>query len=90
MNLINKIATGAFWLLWLGVLSGFVNLVSLHEGLNGIVTALGWIILGLHIIEVAIYSVRSGSRGGFQISDALQVFLFGVFHLIPVSFSEKK
>ncbi|EIE00711.1 hypothetical protein [Leptospira licerasiae] len=93
MNLVNSISkasTAAFWLLWLGVLSGIVQLVNLHPSLDGIVLTLGWVILGIHILEVGIYSFRAGSRGGFKISDAAQVFVFGVFHLIPVSFSDKK
>ncbi|TGK36485.1 hypothetical protein [Leptospira andrefontaineae] len=93
MNLVNNISkasTAAFWLLWLGVLSGIVQLVNLHPSLDGIVLTLGWVILGIHILEVAIYSFRAGDRGGFKIADAAQVFVFGVFHLIPVSFSDKK
>ncbi|TGL64164.1 hypothetical protein [Leptospira sarikeiensis] len=93
MNLINnvsKAATGAFWLLWLGTLSGIVELTNLHPSLNGIIITLGWVILGIHVIEVGIYSFRAGDRGGFKLPDAIQVFFFGVFHLIPVSFSDKK
>lgn len=93
MNLVNQISktsTAAFWLLWLGVLSGIVQLVNLHSGLDGIILTLGWAILGIHVIEVGIYSLRAKDRGGFNILDAVQVFIFGVFHLIPVSFSDKK
>ncbi|PJZ24588.1 hypothetical protein CH352_13360 [Leptospira hartskeerlii] len=93
MNLVNNISkasTAAFWLLWLGVLSGVVQLINLHPSLDGIILTLGWVILGIHVLEVGIYSLRAGDRGGFKISDALQVFVFGVFHLIPVSFSDKK
>ncbi len=83
----SKVATGAFWLLWLSLVSGLVHLIP---ELDGIVVLVGWVILGLHIIETGIYSFRAPARGGFQFSDALQVFVFGVFHLIPVSFSDKK
>lgn len=90
MNLVNtvsKIATGSFWVLWISVLSGLVQILA---ELDPWIVLLGWIILGLHIIETGIYAVRSKDRGGFQLGDAIQVLLFGVFHLIPVSFSDKK
>lgn len=93
MNLVNNISkasTAAFWLLWLGVLSGIVQLANLHPSVDGVILSIGWVILGFHILEVGIYSFRAGDRGGFKISDAAQVFVFGVFHLIPVSFSDKK
>ncbi|MEI1280034.1 hypothetical protein V6Z05_17005 [Leptospira venezuelensis] len=90
VNNISKASTAAFWLLWLGVMSGIVQLVNIHPSLDGIVLTLGWVILGIHVLEVGIYSFRAGDRGGFKIADAAQVFVFGVFHLIPVSFSDKK
>ncbi|TGJ99716.1 hypothetical protein EHO59_17960 [Leptospira semungkisensis] len=83
----SKIATGAFWLLWIGLVTQIVHVLP---ELDGIVVLLGWVILGMHVIETAIYSFRAKDRGGFKTSDALQVFVFGVFHLIPVSFSDKK
>lgn len=90
MNLIDtvsKIVTASFWILWLLVVTGLVRTI---EALDPWIILLGWIILGLHILETGIYSVRAKDRGGFKIADAAQVLVFGVFHLIPVSFSDKK
>ncbi|EQA44605.1 hypothetical protein LEP1GSC050_2115 [Leptospira broomii serovar Hurstbridge str. 5399] len=87
INSISKTVTGLFWLLWIGLLFQIIRLIPQYDG---IIILFGWAILAAHVIETIIYTIRAPQRGGFKISDAAQVFIFGVFHLIPVSFSNNK
>ncbi|WP_246028107.1 hypothetical protein [Leptospira fletcheri] len=87
MILVSKVITGLFWFLWFSVL---FQAIRIFPQLDGWIVLAGWVILGLHVLETGIYSIRAPQRGGFRLNDAVQVLLFGVFHLIPVSFSDKK
>ncbi|EQA37966.1 hypothetical protein LEP1GSC047_3939 [Leptospira inadai serovar Lyme str. 10] len=87
INSISKTVTGLFWIAWIALLFQMIRLIPQYDG---IIILFGWVILAAHVIETIIYTIRAPQRGGFKISDAAQVFIFGVFHLIPVSFSNNK
>ncbi|EPG74749.1 hypothetical protein LEP1GSC058_1797 [Leptospira fainei serovar Hurstbridge str. BUT 6] len=87
INSISKAVTGLFWLLWISFLFQILHFIPKYDE---IIILFGWAILTAHVIETIIYAIRAPKRGGFKVSDAVQVFIFGVFHLIPVSFSNNK
>ncbi|PJZ69058.1 hypothetical protein CH373_04285 [Leptospira perolatii] len=84
--IISKAITASFWVLWAGLITGVYSLFPEYDSW---IILFGWVIFFAHIIETGIYFYRAPKRGGAKISDAIQVFVFGVFHLIPVSFQEK-
>lgn len=74
-NILLKLATLLFWywaayLLWNG-----------HIGILSYVPQIALVVLGLHVLEVAAFWFIWRSKSDWPRLDALQVLVFGAFHL---------
>jgi uncharacterized protein YhhL (DUF1145 family) len=70
-----KAAMGAIWVLLLA--SFFVP----FGGLEASMEMFFWVLLGIHVVEVAVFMGRLKAAGGSLGNHMLQVLLFGVVHL---------
>ena len=78
MSTLMKINTAVFWLLAL------VSYVMGWTGILGYLPMLAVVIFLAHIVEVAIFWTKFKHNSDNPVADAVQILIFGVFHLKPL------
>jgi putative membrane protein len=70
-----KAATFLFWVL------AITAWVQGWDGLLGYLPTIGLIVAGIHVLEVLLFWVAFRKKSNNVRLDAIQVFIFGMFHL---------
>lgn len=72
---LNKAATVVFWLLVV------VAQVQGWQGWLGLLPQVGLAVAVIHVLEVAYFWLSLKQRSSNPVADALQIFVFGIFHM---------
>ncbi|WP_420588656.1 DUF1145 domain-containing protein [Bacterioplanoides sp.] len=75
MVTMNKIVTLVFWLL------AAVAWVQGWQDWLGLLPTIALAVAGIHVLEVIYFWVALKDRSANPASDALQIFIFGIFHM---------
>lgn len=73
--LLNKVVTLVFWIL--AIMAG----VQGWGGLLGWLPTIAMVVAGIHVLEVAYFWMALKHKSSNQIADAVQIFIFGIFHM---------
>ncbi|XDD51451.1 hypothetical protein AB3N59_06850 [Leptospira sp. WS92.C1] len=76
-----KIGTVLFWILFGINVSGFF---LLGQPIDSLLRLVGVGIFTVHLFEIAYFWFTLKHKSAYPLSDALQILVFGVFHLIPI------
>ncbi|KZZ44301.1 hypothetical protein A3759_26955 [Thalassolituus sp. HI0120] len=75
MLMMNKIVTLVFWLL------AVIAWVQGWQDWLGLLPTIALAVAGIHVLEVVYFWVALKNRSANPASDALQIFIFGIFHM---------
>jgi len=75
MVMMNKIATLIFWLL------AAVAWLQGWQDWLGLLPTIALAVAAIHVLEVTYFWVALKDRSSNPVADALQIFIFGIFHM---------
>ncbi|MCG6192918.1 MULTISPECIES: DUF1145 domain-containing protein [Leptospira] len=76
-----KIVSAFFWIVFGADLFGFIQM---GEPLDFLIKVVGFGTLAVHLMEIAYFWLTFKHKSTNPALDALQILVFGVFHMIPL------
>ena len=73
--LLNKVVTLLFWVL------SIMAAVQGWDGLLGWLPTIAMVVAGIHVLETAYFWMALKHKSANPVADAVQVFIFGIFHM---------